>query len=314
MTEPLFLMGVPKSGTTLLQRVLARHSRISSASEPWILLPPLHALKEAGQVSVYGSQSCFHALHRTIDALPQGRADYRKAVAAMARSIYDDLSDDGDAYFLDKTPRYHLIADELVETFPNARFLFIWRNPLSVMASTILHNDDRIRGLRFAAFDLSCGYDNLVRAKAALGDRACAVSYESFVASPEPELRKIVDFLELGLEPAQMSDFSDVRFAGGDRNGIDRTTIETGSTERWKTVLSTPARRHLAGRILAQMDADALAACGYDKHALEEDLASLKMRKAPSHYTEFAALAAAEAYLRLQYKAISSGDKSALLY
>ena len=34
----------------------------------------------------------------------------------MAQSIYDDLSDDYAQYFLDKTPRYHLIANELIDT------------------------------------------------------------------------------------------------------------------------------------------------------------------------------------------------------
>lgn len=314
MTQPLFLMGLPKSGTTMLQRVLARHSKISSASEPWILLPPLHALKGSGSFSEFGSRSCFHALNNTIEALPNKRRDYQKAVAAMAQSLYDDLSQEGDAYFLDKTPRYHLIADELIDTFPTSRFIFIWRNPLSVMASAILHNDNKLRGLRFSEFDLTEGYDNLTRAHEHLGERALSLSYEAFVAAPDQEIEKIMRFLELTPEAGQTSDFSKVLFTGGDRNGIERTRIETSSLARWKTVLNTPARRRLAQRILAKIDAAPLTYCGYQKPELIQNLNSLRVRRTLSTYSEYVELAAAEVYVRMQGQAARSGDPASLLY
>lgn len=314
MTAPLFLMGLPKSGTTLLQRVLASHPKISSASEPWLLLPALHALKGSGSASEYGSRSCFQALNRTIDALPNNRSDYYKAVATMAQSIYDDLSETGAEYFLDKTPRYHLIADALVDTFPQSKFIFIWRNPLSVMASTILHNNDKARGLRFAEFDLTSGYQNLSLAHKRLGNRALCLNYEAFVAAPDQELAKIMRFLGLNPDAAQTANFSKVFYPGGDKNGIDRTGIDTSSLDRWKTVLNAPARRRLAQRILAKIDSEALSHCGYRKADLEVELRALKTRRSPALYGEFIELTMAELYVRLQGQAVRSGDPSALLY
>ena len=39
--------------------------------------------------------------------------------------------------FVDKSPPYHLIAQQIISTFPDARFVFLWRNPLSVLASIV---------------------------------------------------------------------------------------------------------------------------------------------------------------------------------
>jgi hypothetical protein len=40
---PLFLLSLPRSGSTLAQRILAAHAGIATTSEPWILLPYLYA-------------------------------------------------------------------------------------------------------------------------------------------------------------------------------------------------------------------------------------------------------------------------------
>ena len=314
MVNPLFLMGVPKSGTTLLQRVLASHPAISSASEPWILLPPIHALHTAGGVTEYGWPSCKNALARVCTALPEGRIGYLKAVATMARQIYGDLSDDSARYFLDKTPRYHLIADDLIEAFPDARFVFLWRNPVSLIASIILHNHDRIRGLRFGALDLTRGLANLARAEGVLGPRAFSVRYEDFVVRPEEELRGIMRFLELDYLPSQLSDFAGTLFSGGDRNGVARTQIETSSLERWKTVLASPARRAYALRLLRSLDGDLLQRHKYDKDVLEEQVRALRARWTASAFVEIAELAAASVFVRLQAQAMRIGKSDGLLY
>jgi hypothetical protein len=37
-------------------------------------------------------------------------------------------------YFLDKTPRYHYVVDDLFRVFPEAKTIFLWRNPLAIVA------------------------------------------------------------------------------------------------------------------------------------------------------------------------------------
>lgn len=308
MVTPLFLMGVPKSGTTLLQRILASHPAISSASEPWILLPPLYALNPAGGVSEYGWRSCQSALTRLCTTLPDGRAGYMRAVGSMARQLYGDLSADGARYFLDKTPRYHLIADELVQALPDARFIFLWRNPVSLMASIILHNGDKLRGLRFGEFDLIRGTSSLAKAEAALGGQALSLRYEDLVRKPEAEVARVMRFLELEFLPSQLSDFASTVFTGGDRNGLERKRIETASLDRWTTVLGSPVRRAYALRLLRRLNSDIMRQYGYDSSALQARLVALQTRWGVKAVTEFAELAAASVFVQLQ------GQASTALY
>lgn len=314
MVTPLFLMGLPKTGTTLLQRILASHPAICSSSEPWALLPPLAALQPDGMVAEYGARSCHEALQRILATLPDGRAGYLRAVGAFGDSLYTDLADPAARYFLDKTPRYHLIAEDLLTAFPKARFLFLWRNPLSVIASTILHNGDRLEGLRFAEFDVVRGYPNLADAEATAGTRGLSLRYEDFVQAPEAELQRIMMHLELEVHPGQMSDFARTRFSGGDRNGIERRKIETASLERWRSVLNRPARRAFGLRLLRKVDDRVLRAHGYDPKALIDALRDLPVTWSTASVKEYVQLASASAYVRVQGQAIRSGKTDALLY
>jgi hypothetical protein len=51
---PIFLLSLPRSGSTLVQRVLAAHDGVATAAEPWILLPQIYALRTEGAYAEYG--------------------------------------------------------------------------------------------------------------------------------------------------------------------------------------------------------------------------------------------------------------------
>ena len=53
MDSPVFLFSLPRSGSTLLQRMLLGHEQIASISEGWVLLPLIYAMKKKGVVAEY---------------------------------------------------------------------------------------------------------------------------------------------------------------------------------------------------------------------------------------------------------------------
>src|SRR5688500_15750036 len=59
---PLFLLSLPRSGSTLAQRILAAHEAIATASEPWILLPYLYTLRERGAYAEYNHRVLVRAV------------------------------------------------------------------------------------------------------------------------------------------------------------------------------------------------------------------------------------------------------------
>jgi hypothetical protein len=122
----IFLVSLPRSGSTLLQRILANHPDVHRTTEPWVMLHPLYALKQQGISAEYESDLARRALGEFLDATPGGEETYVDALRAMASVLYGSaLQPTGKQFFLDKTPRYFYILPELLRVFPKARFVLL---------------------------------------------------------------------------------------------------------------------------------------------------------------------------------------------
>jgi len=138
-TSPIFLFSLPRSGSTLLQRILSTHPDISSKSELWFLLPHVEALKNKYTFSQYSNISLKTATGALLEQLPEGEGDYYQAIRELGDYLYGRLAKNNEKYVLDKTPRYYLIIEEIVKIYPDARFIFLFRNPLATAASVWNH-------------------------------------------------------------------------------------------------------------------------------------------------------------------------------
>ena len=129
----IFLISQPRAGSTLLHKILGAHPHIHTASEPWIALHPLFALRDKG-ISAYYS----HTLAREATREFVSERVYIEGLRLLLNHLYDDvLRPSGRPVFLDKTPRYYFIVPELRRVFPRARFVFLIRNPLATFASIL---------------------------------------------------------------------------------------------------------------------------------------------------------------------------------
>jgi hypothetical protein len=277
-TRPLFIFSLPRSGSTLLQRMLATHPQVATSSEPWILLPQLYALRPYDAQAEYGHRTAARALHDFCDILPGGRAAYLDEVRRTVLALYE-LAADGATWFVDKTPRYHLVVDEVMEMFPDARFVFLWRHPLAVAASMIESFGRGHWNLDRYSLDLYGGLERLAAAQARDDPRARAIRYEDLVADPATTTAGLFEFL--GLAPAEdaATRFTDVDLAGrmGDRTGrkvYDAVTEE--SVSRWRQTMRNPLRKRWCAAYLRFVGPERLEAMGYDPGGIERELASIR--------------------------------------
>lgn len=276
--KPIFLFSLPRSGSTLLQRILSLNREIRTVSEPWILLPHFYSLKTDGVFAEYSHQMQHAAVEDFCSKLPGGRADYLAAVRNHALDLYR-LAGGGDAnYFLDKTPRYHLVVNEIFETFPDAKFIFLWRHPFAVVASIM----ETAAGGRWNLFrmhvDLYDGLENLVGAYANQKDRSLAVRYETLVNNPVSECSRIFDYLELTFDPAILDRLDRANVNG--RFGDKRRTgpydeISTMPIEKWKHTLANPFRKAWCRRYLKWIGRERLLVMGYDFDSILQELAEV---------------------------------------
>jgi hypothetical protein len=276
--EPVFLISLPRSGSTLLQRLLGAHSRVATAAEPWFLLPPLYALREEGVYSEYGHSTAHRAIAGLCDSLPRGRKDYLEAVSTMARSIYADLSPPGSEVFLDKTPRYGLVVDELMEAFPDATIIALHRNPLAVIASIVSTFDGGSWKPYRHKQDLFLLAERLLAAQQRAPESFVNVRYEELIEDPERTLKRLTDVLGLDWEPEVLTRFNEVPVAGnvGDTAGAEAyADISADPVSKWREVLRSPVRRSWARRYLNWLGSERLALMGYDSTELQADLESI---------------------------------------
>lgn len=285
--DPLFLVSLPRSGSTLLQRMLGAHSQVATAAEPWILLPLLYALRSEGVYTEYNHRVAQEAVTDFVHGLDGGRGAYMAACAEMVLSLYAKSSADGSRYFLDKTPRYHLILEEIIELFPRGKFIVLWRNPLAVVASIIeTWSEGKWRPYRYK-IDLFTGLEHLIDAVRTYPDRFSVVHYEALASDPQHVMERLLGELDLPFEPAVVSSFGETQVHGrvGDRTGASAYhAVSTAPLDKWRGSLASPVRSGWARRYLRWIGGERLEAMGYDLASLLDELerAPTDHRRVPS--------------------------------
>ena len=271
----VFLISQPRAGSTLLQRVLGAHPQVLTVSEPWLLLPPLYALRDRTEErslpdrAGYGAAAAHIALKSFRAELPAGDEDWIEGVRRMYGYLYNRLLEpSGRSRFLDKTPRYYFIVPELRRAFPAARFVFLLRNPLAVLDS-IRRTWVREKLWKLSQYrsDLLIAPKYLVEAIGTAGEEGIMVRYEDLVARPAEAVTQVCGHIGLDFAPAIL-DYGlggepDWRF--GDPVGVRQHSRPTAErSEDWIRHLREPQAWRLASDYLDALGEDLYHALGYD--------------------------------------------------
>lgn len=188
---PVFIVGMPRTGTTLVEQILASHSQVVGADE----LSDL-------------AMACQSVLHKVrpnkpypywADELPK---DAYKAIADSYLTLTSSFQ--SKRYFTDKMPLNFKAIGIILRAFPNAKIIHCKRNPLD----TIWGNYRQLfgDGIRFS-YDLKhlanyyLRYNKLMNHWLSLyPTHILNVEYESLVDETEPQIRRMLNFLELDFE------------------------------------------------------------------------------------------------------------------
>ena len=295
MTEPylghdlIFIVSLPRSGSTLLQRVLAGHPDVGTSSEPWLLLHPAYGRRATGILTDYDADWAALGVNEFLQHYTDGESAYDDGVRAFAQSIYSNaMRRAGATRFIDKTPRYVMILNEMLRWFPRARFVFLLRNPLSSLASIVNTQIDRdLTTLERFRNELLLGPAALVAGMQQLGERASVVRYEQFVASPEAELRSLCAQLDLEYQPA-MLDYADTDALKGrmqDRTGLSQHSRPvTGRESSWRQMLGDRQQLEFARGYLRTLGPQLFEQLGYDFAEVNEAVREASERHPAESY------------------------------
>uniref|UniRef100_UPI0035C96E3C tetratricopeptide repeat-containing sulfotransferase family protein n=1 Tax=uncultured Sphingomonas sp. TaxID=158754 RepID=UPI0035C96E3C len=195
----VFLLGFPRSGTTLLEQVLAAHPRVATLEEA----PTLAA---AYQAFLSDADACAALLRLGDEEATAWAEHYWREIAQRGVDVAGRL-------FVDKQPAGTLSLPIIARLFPHAKILFALRDPRDVVLSCF-RQAFQMNAMTYAFTDLTetaACYDACMRlaqqARARLPLAWCDVRHEALVEDFEGELARITGFLGLEADPA-MSDFA----------------------------------------------------------------------------------------------------------
>jgi len=192
--RPIFIVGVPRTGTTLVDRIIGSHSQIHSAGE-------LPALSEAICVEIElttGAQSPDWQQYTAALGNLDGKIIAREYLARVRAQRGDRPR------FTDKELTNFFYCGLILRAFPNARIVHLTRHPLAACYA-IFRN--RFNGTWPFSYDLTeigefyVGYRRLMAHwHQVLPNRILDVAYEDVVTALEPTTRRLLGYLELPFE------------------------------------------------------------------------------------------------------------------
>ena len=280
----IFIVSQPRAGSTLLQSILAGIDEVHTTAEPWLMLHPVYALREAGHTADYDATVAHRALLDFLGALPDGEAVYYSALRQMALDLYGRACRQaGKSWFLDKTPRYYKILPELARIFPGARFIILLRNPAAVLSS-ISRTWVEGNWTRFDYFrdDLLAAPRLMTEFISNFAEQAIVVQYETLVLSPEPTIQSICNWLGLPFSSRLLNYGDRPPLSGryGDPVGIGKhDRPSTDSLDAWLTHAEDPQIHHLLRSYVVALGPDQVARMGYVSEELLGALDAVPRRR-----------------------------------
>ena len=194
--DPIFILGMPRAGSTLIEQILASHAEVEGTME----LPDIPALvKRLGGRTRRSDESAYPEVLAGLgpDELRALGEEYLER-ARIHRKTDKPL-------FIDKMPNNWLHAGFIHLILPNARMIDARRHPLDCGFSNFRQHYARGQAFSYSLADMGHYYADYVRLMShldrTLPNRVHRVIHERLIADPEQEIRALLAALDLAFDP-----------------------------------------------------------------------------------------------------------------
>ena len=228
-TAPIFIVGMPRAGSTLIEQILASHPAVEGTSELPNIIAMARRLREraddadmSGYAEVLATLDA-SALQRLGEEYLQGTRVYRKTDRP---------------HFIDKMPNNFLHVGLIHSILPNARIIDARRHPLGCCFSNFKQLYARGQRFSYGLADMGSYYRDYVELMAhfdrVLPGRVHRVIYEQMVEDTETEVRRLLDYCGLPFEPACLRFFENDRPVRTASSEQVRRPIYRDGVDQWR--------------------------------------------------------------------------------
>jgi hypothetical protein len=225
---PIFVLGMPRSGTTLTEQIIASHPQVHGAGE----LPYLWEIVQ--QQPVAGKQS--HLIYPenltslTHETLTQWGQEYFTRLRRRALEA---------KHITDKMPANYLALGLIPLMLPNAKIIHVKRNPGDTCVSCFTRLFNRNQDATYDLAELGQHYANYARLmqhwqRVLPAGTFIEVQYEDIVADAESEARRLIDFCSLEWNDACLAFHKNKRNVHTASASQVRQTVYASSVDRWR--------------------------------------------------------------------------------
>ena len=227
--EPIFIVGMPRSGTTLVDRILSSHPDVQSAGE-------LHHFGVAWKQAMGGDG--FRMFDP--DHIVRGRIDDWRALGSRYLESTRPLTGQR-PHFTDKLPHNFLYLGHIARALPNATLVCVRRNPMDTCLGNfrlLFAPESPYFGYSYDLLDTGRYYllfDRLMAHwKQRFPGRIVEVDYEALVADQEGVTRQLLDDADLEWDPACLDFAANPAPVATASAGQVREPLHAGAIGRWK--------------------------------------------------------------------------------
>lgn len=221
--DPIFVVGAPRSGTSMMQWSLRQHPHLWGGQESDFLVPLVDALRD---VHEYGSRR--EKLH-WLSGQGISLDDFVGYVGLGVNAMYTDKA--GGRRWVEQTPYYTLHLPMMLRLFPGAQFLFMLRDGRQVVHSLrnfvvpMAHREACQTWRRYTEAGLAFS-------ESEQADHVMTVRYDRVVADTQRELARVFEFLD---EPFEHASVEFIRLKAPINSSFEGEASSDKIAPRWST-------------------------------------------------------------------------------
>jgi tetratricopeptide (TPR) repeat protein len=227
--DPIFIVGMPRAGSTLLEQILSSHSAVEGTME----LPEMISMAKELRTQAESQEIAVYA-----EVLATKSAGELRAMGEQYLERTRIHRKTGRPFFIDKMPNNFLHIGLIQLVLPNAKIIDARRHPLGCCFSNFKQHYARGQNFSYSLTDMGRFYRDYVELMAhfdeALPGRVHRVFYERMVEDTEAEVRRLLDYCALPFEPGCLRFFENdrpVRTASAEQV---RQPIYREGVEQWR--------------------------------------------------------------------------------